>query len=543
MTRTIERALAGAFALFLLAGILVSAGNAQEVSTPVPAGVSVLPASVEDTDFADPETKAAFIEMAKTYGPTEPEPMAPGQQPVMLAGFSDAAVADATSTAFTSATEQRLAKLEEMLNKAPAPSAAPAFPKVQVSGFAQLDTGYFTQPGDNRAAVGDVQDGSGFRRTRLLALGSVAEFTNYTIEMDFAGAGRPSFMDVWGEQTHLPYVGALRIGQYRQPFSMDALTSIRRIDFLERALPFQAFVPFRRIGAMLYDGSEDQMTTWAYGMYRSAGFINSTLGDSRFATDLGDNGGYSFSGRLTHLLHYDEPAEGRYLLHAGMAYNYSRLTHGTLTNGDVYRARAIPEFFVGDPTGGGVTSLGTPFFVDTGNLAIRQYSLFGGELAGQNGPFHFQAEYIATLLDQENGNPNVFYNGAYAQCGYFLTGENRTYDRKWGVFDKVVPFSDFFALGRRDRVCGWGAWELSGRWSYVNLINNNAVPIPAALGPPNAAPVPANPGRLNNLTAGLSWYWNVNTMMQFNYIHGFLDNQNVGNSQYDLYATRFQVAF
>lgn len=430
--------------------------------------------------------------------------------------------------------EQRLSALERLLGKK---DDSPHFPSVRLSGFMHVDDGYFSQDANSVATLGNIQDGVGFRRARLQALGSVAEFTNYSIEMDFATAGRPSFMDVWGEQTHVPILGNVRIGHYRQPLSMDALTSIRQLQFLERSLPFQAFVPFRRVGVMAYDKSDDQMWTWAYGVYRTGGFANAPLGDDRFATDIGNSGGASFSSRVTHLLHYDEPANGRYLLHVGGGYNYSRIS-GSETGGNYYEARVIPEFFVGDPAGGGTTANGTPVFADTGRLASHQFQIFNLELAGQYGSFNFQAEYMGTLVDQITGS-NVYYDGAYFQAGYFLTGENRTYNRLTGVLDRVTPFTDFFSLGRKERVGGWGAWELAGRWSYVNLSNPNAVVGAPAGGPP---PVP-NPGRMNDTTLGLNWYWNTYTKIQFNWIHVFLDNAIHGNSNTDIFATRFQVEF
>lgn len=420
--------------------------------------------------------------------------------------------------------EQRLAALEKKTGQPPSPS----FPSVRLSGFFHLDAGSFNQDTNSRATLGDVQDGVSFRRARLQAVGSVAEFTNYSLEMDFATAGHPSFMDVWGEQTHVPILGNLRIGHYRQPFSMDALSSIRQLDFLERSLPFQALVPFRRVGVMAYDKSDNGLWTWAYGVYRTGGFANAPLGDSLFASDTADNGGASFSARVTHLLYYDEPAAGRYLLHVGGAYNYSRISGGTAT-GNTYRARAIPEVFIGSPATPGAT----PAFVDTGLLSADQFNLYGLELAGQAGAAHFQTEFMATTVDQLAG-PQVFYDGAYLQGGYFLTGENLTYNKTVGVFDRVVPFTDFFSLGRKSYVGGWGAWEVTGRWSYVNLNDAGAAP---------AAATPGLPGRLNDVTLGLTWHWNPFSKLQFNWIHCYLDNKTTGHSDTDIFAGRFQVAF
>lgn len=424
--------------------------------------------------------------------------------------------------------------LEKAVEKA---AAEPFKPVVKLSGFLQTDTGWFSQDPTNRATLGDIQDGTDFRRARLLGTGSISEHVNFSLEMDFAQAGRPSFQDVWGEVTNIPFFGTVRVGQYRQPLSMDSITSIRHIWLLERSLPFQAFDPFRRVGTMAYANSDDQNWSWAYGVYRTGGFTNLPLGDSRFGQDIGDKGGWSFAGRLTHLLYYDEPAEGRYLLHVGGSYDYSRLT-GSNAAGEIYDARVIPEFFLGDPAGGGLTVNGTPFFADTGRLNVDQFQYFTLQLAGQYGPAHFQSEYFGVSADQIN-NPMVYYDGAYLQVGYFLTGENLTYNRAWGVFDKVVPYTNFFGLGRHSRIGGWGAWEVTARCSYVNLNNSNARPLPS---PPQEPPVP-NAGRLTNLTVGLNWFWNEYAKVQLDWIHCMLDNQTFGDSDCNIYAMRFEVDF
>lgn len=436
------------------------------------------------------------------------------------------------------AVEKRLDAVEKAVKPKPA-----TFPSTRLAGFFQADTGHFAQDAANRAALGDVQDGAGFRRARLQAIGSVAEFTNYSLQLDFGIAGRPSFTDVWGEQTHVPIFGAVRIGQYKQPFSVEALTSVRNLQFIERSLAFQAFVPFRRLGIMGYDKSDDELSTWQYSVYRTGGFGDAPLGDSRFATDIGDNGGVSFAGRATRLLWYDEPANGRYLWHVGAACTFGEITATSGTNG-FYQARAIPEFFVGDPAGGatgvGSTAAGTPFIVDTGRIPAKSFSLWGLETIAIHGAWNFQAEWMMTTVDQIAG-PTLFYDGGYAQAGWFLTGENRAYNKTFGAMDRLVPFTDFFGLGRKECVAGWGAWELAGRLGYLNLNDPgaNAVPPPGSVGPPAGV----NPGRVTETTLGLNWYWNPYAKVQFNYIHGWLDNRANGDSDLDILCARYQLEF
>jgi phosphate-selective porin OprO and OprP len=457
-----------------------------------------------------------------------------------------ARIQDPNSPADDDDTELRIRALE-----ASAAAAKSQFPLIRISGFMQVDEGLFSQDDNSRATLGDIQNGVGFRRARLQALGALSEFTKYSIEVDFAVVGRPSFMDVWGEQSSLPFFGTVRIGQFRQPTTMDALTSIRHLEFLERSLPFQALDPFRRVGIMAYRNGEDDMSTIAYSLYGTGlTFFNgtpqySTLGDTRFGEQIGDRGGVSTAIRATRLLYYDELAEGRYLLHVGGGYNFSEIGGNGNTGGtdaSTYDSRGLPEFFVGDPNGGGLTAAGTPFVSDTGRILAHNFHFAHLELAGNYGAAHFQAEYMATALNQMSG-PTVFYSGAYIQTGYFLTGESAGYNKITGVMDyNVKPFADFFGLGADKWMCGWGAWELAFRWSYLNLAATNVNPanivLPVATTPPNP-----DPGAVNQSTLALNWWWNQYTRVQFNWIHSMLDNNARGFSAMDIYAARFQIEF
>jgi phosphate-selective porin OprO/OprP len=442
---------------------------------------------------------------------------------------------------------------------------ATKFPLVRLTGFFQLDDAMYDQSVASKAAIGDAQNGVGFRRARLAAAGNLTEFTGYYLEMDFATAGRPSFLDVWGEQKNLPFLGTVRVGQFRQPTTMDALTSIRHLDFLERNAAFQAMDPFRRVGIMAYDMSQDERTTWANSVYATGfTFFNpattapggaviggdsyNTLGDTRFGTQIGDNGGVSYATRVTHLLYYDDPSQGRYLLHVGGGYNFSEMASnggapGGAT-GNTYQARSIPEQFVGDPTASGIAAAATPFVADTGRYAASSYHFGHLELAGNAGPAHFQTEYLVTSVNQIGG-PAVFTDGAYFQTGYFLTGESCGYNKAGGVMDyNVKPFREFFGVGRgRNRtMCGWGAWEVVGRWSYLDLRRTGAAP--AANPSIVAGGSGVNTGVLNEGTFGLNWWWNQYTRLQFNYIHTMMDsNIGRGSQMMDTYASRFQIEF
>ena len=453
---------------------------------------------------------------------------------------------------------KRLADLEGKVNKRDEADAKKAgtFPNFKITGFTQLDTAFYSQDANNIATVGDAQNGTGFRRVRFAVNGKAAEFTNYQVEVDFATAGRPSFFDIYVEQEKLPFFGEVRAGHFLQPFSVDAMSGFRNLPFLERSLPFLAFVPFRRTGLMASNGTEDDLTHWAYSVFRTGGFNNAPLGDSRFGTDFGDVGGYSFSTRVTHLLYYDEEVGDRCLWHIGASYDYSQLgandAIGSGTTGNAgsprpfYQARTSPEF---GPLGlsdlnssFGSAVNGTPLFVDTGRYEANHFNLFGLETVYQNGPVSVQSEYMATLVDSVAGP--VFYQGGYVEAMWCLTGEHRLYDKKLASLKNPIPYNDFMPF-KRDGTRGWGAWSISGRWSIVDLRNPSKLDGHYYSSATNTftSTSKAGNGLLQDTTVGLTWQMNANTKIQFNWIHAMLDNTAKGFSAADLFVSRVQVVF
>lgn len=494
------------------------------------------PSASSATAFADVPIAAAFRD-------TWPENSSGAlENDVQLSNF-DQYFADVTNSVFAPVT-------------CPPAGNSTKYPTFRVTGFLQLDSAIYSQDALNRSTVGDAQDGTGFRRARLAVAGKVAEATNYQLEMDFATAGRPSFFDNYVEQENIPLFGSVKIGQYCQPFSVDALTGFRNLTFLERSLPFLALVPFRRVGIQAANISVSDRTQWAMSVYRTGGFNNAPLGDDRFATDIGDVGAYSFATRATHLLYYDPEAGERYLWHIGGGYTFAELgandAIGSGASGNVgsprpfYQARVTPEFgtlgFSEFPTNFGSGVNGTPIFADTGKFEAHDFNLFGLETVCQSGPWGFQAEYMASVVNSVVGP--VTYQGGYAQLAYRLTGEHRAYDKKNGTLGRLTPYTNFIPAGR-DGIWGWGAWEVAGRWSIIDLRNPASLDGHYYNSTTNTFTGTSNSGNglLSDTTLGLTWFLNAHTKIQLNWIHAMLDNTARGFSTANLYVSRVHVDF
>lgn len=394
------------------------------------------------------------------------------------------------------------------------------YPRASVTGFFQADSGFFSQDATSVATFGPILNGADFRRARLALLGSAAENINYIMEMDFALAGHPSFRDTWAEVTELPWLGSIRAGYFKAPFALDELTSARQLTFLERAPATNAFAPFRRLGVVMLNHDEAGNATWAASATR-------TLSDP-FGGDIGNSGGFAGTGRVTALPYYDAPSGGRYYLHLGASYEFA------LPGNNTFRYRTIPGVFIGSQQQAGAIGNsgvtlpgplnGVPFFVDTGSIKTQDFSLYGAEVAGSLGSLNFQAEWMATTVNQIH-NPGVFLQGAYIQGSYFLTGEHRPYSRPSGTIGAIKPFENFFVLDR-GRGTGWGAWEVASRVSWVDLDDKNI-----------------KGGRMIDYTAGLNWFLHANVKLQFNYINAWVNNAVHGRSDTNIFATRLQAQF
>jgi phosphate-selective porin OprO/OprP len=501
----------------VLAAILLAPGiaMAQIGESPIR-----LPEAAAD-EFGSGQTSSTPYSAASSEG----QVVVPGSIPPAAVGSEDPAQFVAADQLQQAPVEQRLLTMEKEwkafqaaqdAQKSKYPSA------VTVLGVFQADAVAFSQDAANKRDYGLIEDGAGFRRARLGAKGSVANNMNYFFQMDFGFFGRPTFTDVWVEWTDLPWLGTVRAGQWKQPFSLEVVSSFRYTTFMERSSMFQAFDPFRHIGIGFYNHSEDLMTTWAASMFRT--------GQDQYGNSISTDGGNGVCGRITHLGWWDEASEGRSYLHMGAGYFFNAPPR------DIARFRSIPEIFVGEhavatagSSGQGTPGvlLGTPFFVDT--LALPNTNSIhtpGLELLYVNGPLSIQSEAMAAVVNRDN-SPTAILGGGYAQIGWFLTGEHRPYDRVAGAIDRVKPFEDFFwvnTAGGRER--GVGAWEVAARYSYIDLNDSNI-----------------RGGIMQNVTGGVNWYCNPYCKVVFNYIHSFVTDRNGSPSEANAWGLRTQLDF
>ena len=141
-------------------------------------------------------------------------------------------------------------------------------PSLVISGQVQADSVYFGQDEESRIDVGDLQDGTQFRRLRIGARGTSFEVLEYSLGVDFALANQPSYLDNYVEWKDLPWLQHVRAGHYFEPFSLERVTQNRNNTFMERSL-VDTFAPARNMGVMTYGNTENERATWAIGTFRT----------------------------------------------------------------------------------------------------------------------------------------------------------------------------------------------------------------------------------------------------------------------------------
>lgn len=407
--------------------------------------------------------------------------------------------------------------------------------KMAVGGDLQID-GQINKNGHNIPQSAQLDDGAGLRRGRIHMQGTLYKDLNFKYEYDFvrgSGTTAAGITDAYVEYTGFNPV-SITVGQFREPFSLESVTSYKYLTFLERSAPNNAFVEFANAFLM---GISAQTSGERYTL-RGA-FQAEPIGNGSFAnnTSLNINGNanrnsqsgnssHGFTGRATFLPIYNNKTQ---LLHLGASGSYRKVNN--TSEGVAAMSFASNVGSIDRSNWANTGNLTDPVTVLTNRRVLENFSRVSAEIAGVFGPASFQGEYMRTQLYGQNYNSNDHLDGYYAYASYFLTGESRNYDSKRGAFGLSKPNSNFdFKNG------GLGAWELATRFDSVDMNTQHV-----------------SGGRLQTGTLALNWYVNPNVRLMANYAHVFTNKivdsgftkvmpTLATNGQHpDIFMTRVQV--
>ena len=310
-------------------------------------------------------------------------------------------------------------------------------------GAALLDQTSFDSDDQLEFQVGDLNssDSGEVRTVRLGVGGFIKAFdkdfaytvvaTDQAFDQDYKGHDDQE-LDLIDWKVGFEIYGAtLAIGKQKENFSHDRQQLLVDQPFMERAMEVNAFLPSRNTGILLRDTAFNERLTWSLGSYFDM------LGDREKPFD--DTKEYIT--RITGLPYLSDNEDQ--LVHLGFSYRYADVGSSML------RFATGPETFF------------SPAFVDTGEFAANNASWVDIELAYRNGPVWISGEYIRTDVNSNTVDDPTF-DGFHVSGVWALTGEQRGYDKRQGIFGKMKPLESV-------RTGGIGAWELAARYSEVDL--------------------------------------------------------------------------
>jgi len=274
------------------------------------------------------------------------------------------------------------------------------------------------------------------------------------------------------------------IGKQKEPISMERLMALGHGPLGERAAVSDALLPSRNIGLVMAGTLLDDRMTLAGGAF------NNWL-DKDQPNSLSDNAS-QYVGRATWipLLSGNEST----LLHLGAGLRYSDSKEGFVT-------QTGPEFNR------------APDYVSTAFFEPEDSMTYQAEASLRSGPFWLHGEYVRTNFDAPAYNdPSI--DGYHVTASWILTGEVRPYNKRVGIF-KPIP------VARTVEQNGWGAWEVSTRFSALDM---------------SEAPGPdgGDGGDMDIWSLGLNWWLTPYMNVNVNYRYITLDRFGVEGSSHGI---------
>ncbi|MFB9263354.1 OprO/OprP family phosphate-selective porin [Bradyrhizobium erythrophlei] len=403
--------------------------------------------------------------------------------------------------------------------------------------------GYNYRPVTAATSPQKLDSGENLRRARIGIVGKFFGDWNYALIYDFGGSSdgfggtAPGSLPGGGvsgvENAYLSYTGfkpfggkmAIEAGIMDLAWTLDESTSSNDIMFMERAsvgLIAQNIAAGDFRSAFGTRWWNDQLWIGGYVTGPATGAIHSASS----VAPAGTTEQYGAVARIA-----GNPISGKdYSVHIGADAEWLiQPPRNLVTQAQTLTLSDRPELRI-DPTS----------LISTGAIAnVSGAQVYGVEAAATYGSLIAQGEYYWFNVDRSAntglppfGAPSLKFEGGYAQVGYVLTGETRAYNPASASYGGIKPAHPFSLDGG-----GWGAWEIAGRVSTMNLNDQLAT----------AAGIAG--GRQTVYTAALNWYVNGNVRFMLDYLHGDISRQasptstvNAG-SKFDAVAMRTQVAF
>ena len=427
-------------------------------------------------------------------------------------------------------------------------ASVPAFAQVEakVTGRVHFDVRSVNDAGINAIADRDsasTADNFELRRARIGIVGTINKDIAYELVGNAVGSST-NFVDTGWINYGFNKSAQFRAGRFKQPFSLEELTSSNSIDFMERSYGNQ-MVPGKKLGMMLHG---EPLAGLVYGVSAYAdGFnevTNSNYMGSKTALRLAYNAAQAWGAEDT-------------VLHIGVANTQGNSQTLPANSGNIqgdvetttrativafrtenrglnnaYRLQIAGDTF---KTSSATSPIG---YGQSANNAVNiNQNMNGLELALAKGPYKFQMEnfdskYAASGVSQNldtkaltNVSVDARVKAQYIEVMYNITGEDFSKAYKGGAFGGITPKSVFMkdyggVVGE-----GIGAWQVGFRTSKYE----SSVPVTStcsatiekcetgSVGTGLAGNRAQNSESAKTNTYALNWILNSNARVMFNY--------------------------
>ncbi len=287
---------------------------------------------------------------------------------------------------------------------------------------------------------------------------------------------------------------SMRVGNFKEQFSMSQTSSSRYLNFMERSMVVNTFAPSRHIG---WDATYNAPRFLVAG-----GVFFQEIKDLEILTyvednnkDFGRDQGYSLTGKFV-LQPFGENKD--YGLHAAYGYSY-RTPKTDVAPGEYGMARYSTR---------SLSSINRKKYLDTDLITkMKSETRSNIEIAGFYKGLGFQSEIINNKTYRNDNLATLNFGGFYAQATYLLFGGSQVYDKAQGEFNQP------------DKGKKWGDMELTFRYDYINLNDKDIMG-----------------GSAEGYTAGLNFYATKNFKMQLNY--SILNHDRYASGKGKLYVGR-----
>jgi len=344
------------------------------------------------------------------------------------------------------------------------------------------NTRWIEQDEVNIEQVGDLDqfDGGSIRGARAGFVGSfnfkrpwtytIFVATN-TFERGFE-QGKIDELVLFDYKVDIPIGGVtMSLGKQKEPISMERLIGlIFQYAQQERTSVSDGLLPSRNVGIVFNSSIFSRRMTWA------AGAFNRWFDEGRSFESTSSQ----FIGRVTGIPFMT--ADQSNLVHLGFGGRYTNAKEGI-------RYKAKGEIFR------------SSLFVDTERLEADGAFTYDIEVAWRKGPFLFASEIVRSNVSSPVHN-NPGFGGYHITVSWIVSGEMRKYNKRNGTFDRI-------RVAQNVNSGGWGAWEISARWSNLNLNGGNV-----------------EGGKMGTFSLGLNWWPTGSINVNANYRYTTLDRFN-----------------